>query len=88
MTLLSVSTAPPETGTEPRDIDPRDPVLRMEKILDPGSLSLLRERDDTGVCVARGRVALETLLTQKGYVDPAALERLTAAAQRLEEAGR
>ncbi|GIG91449.1 acyl-CoA carboxylase subunit beta [Plantactinospora endophytica] len=53
MTVLSVPPvpAPSEPATEPRD-----PVLRMERTLDPGTLELLRERDDSGVCVARGRV--------------------------------
>ncbi|MDT4912083.1 MAG: hypothetical protein QOC66_1211, partial [Pseudonocardiales bacterium] len=28
------------------DIDPRDPVLRLEKLFDAGTMELLRPRDD------------------------------------------
>jgi acetyl-CoA/propionyl-CoA carboxylase carboxyl transferase subunit len=38
------------------EIDPRDPVLRLEKLFDVGSMELLRPRDDSGVVAARGRV--------------------------------
>src|SRR6266536_3355531 len=38
------------------EIDPRDPVLRLEKLFDPGTMELLRPRDDSGVVAARGRV--------------------------------
>jgi acetyl-CoA/propionyl-CoA carboxylase carboxyl transferase subunit len=38
------------------EIDPRDPVLRLEKLFDPGTLELLRPRDDSGVVAARGRI--------------------------------
>jgi acetyl-CoA/propionyl-CoA carboxylase carboxyl transferase subunit len=39
------------------EIDPRDPVLRLEKLFDAGSLELLSPRDDSGVVAARGRVS-------------------------------
>jgi acetyl-CoA/propionyl-CoA carboxylase carboxyl transferase subunit len=38
------------------EIDPRDPVLRLEKLFDPGTLELLAPRDDSGVIAARGRI--------------------------------
>jgi acetyl-CoA/propionyl-CoA carboxylase carboxyl transferase subunit len=38
------------------EIDPRDPVLRLEKLFDPDTLELLQPRDDSGVVAARGRV--------------------------------
>src|SRR3954470_23176818 len=38
------------------EIDPRDPVLRLEKLFDPGTMELLQPRDDSGVVAARGRV--------------------------------
>jgi acetyl-CoA/propionyl-CoA carboxylase carboxyl transferase subunit len=38
------------------DIDPRDPVLRLEKLFDPGTMELLAPRDDSGVVAARGRI--------------------------------
>ncbi|MGI9093820.1 MAG: acyl-CoA carboxylase subunit beta [Mycobacteriales bacterium] len=37
-------------------IDPRDPELRLEALLDPGSTRLLSSRDDSGVLGARGAV--------------------------------
>ncbi|WP_375474789.1 acyl-CoA carboxylase subunit beta [uncultured Jatrophihabitans sp.] len=38
------------------ELDPRDPVLRLEKLFDAGSLELLRPRDSSGVVAARGRI--------------------------------
>jgi acetyl-CoA/propionyl-CoA carboxylase carboxyl transferase subunit len=38
------------------EIDHRDPVLRLGKLFDVGSLELLRPRDTSGVVAARGRV--------------------------------
>ncbi|HET8582958.1 MAG TPA: carboxyl transferase domain-containing protein [Jatrophihabitans sp.] len=40
----------------PPEIDPRDPVLRLEKLFDDGTMELLRPRDDSGVVAARGRI--------------------------------
>jgi acetyl-CoA/propionyl-CoA carboxylase carboxyl transferase subunit len=39
------------------EIDPRDPVLRLEKLFDPDTMELLQPRDDSGVVAARGRVS-------------------------------
>jgi acetyl-CoA/propionyl-CoA carboxylase carboxyl transferase subunit len=36
--------------------DPRDPQLRLEKLLDPGSLVALQPRDTSGVFAARGTI--------------------------------
>jgi acetyl-CoA/propionyl-CoA carboxylase carboxyl transferase subunit len=44
------------TALATTDIDPRDPVLRLEKLFDPGTLELLVPRDDSGAVAARGRV--------------------------------
>src|SRR3954469_22761731 len=38
------------------DVDYRDPVLRLEKLFDAGTLELLGPRDDSGVVAARGRI--------------------------------
>jgi acetyl-CoA/propionyl-CoA carboxylase carboxyl transferase subunit len=38
------------------EIDPRDPLLRLEKLFDPGTMELLAPRDDSGVVAARGRI--------------------------------
>jgi acetyl-CoA/propionyl-CoA carboxylase carboxyl transferase subunit len=38
------------------EIDPRDPELRLSKLLDAGSMVLLHERDKSGVLAARGTV--------------------------------
>jgi acetyl-CoA/propionyl-CoA carboxylase carboxyl transferase subunit len=48
---MTALARPPAT-----EIDPRDPVLRLEKLFDPGSMELIRPRDDSGVVAARGRV--------------------------------
>ncbi|SFD72773.1 acetyl-CoA/propionyl-CoA carboxylase carboxyl transferase subunit [Actinopolyspora alba] len=40
----------------PSDTDPRDPSARLERLVDPGTLDPLHERDDSGVLTARGRV--------------------------------
>jgi acetyl-CoA/propionyl-CoA carboxylase carboxyl transferase subunit len=40
----------------PPEVDPRDPVLRLAKLFDDGSMELLRPRDDSGVVAARGRI--------------------------------
>src|SRR5579875_2465673 len=39
------------------EVDPRDPVLRLSKLFDEGTMELIRPRDDSGVIAARGRVA-------------------------------
>ena len=39
-----------------QELDPRDPVVRLEKLFDAGSTELLAPRDDSGVVAARGRV--------------------------------
>ena len=49
MTALAAAV---ETGQR----DPRDPVLRLERLFDVGTVELLRSRDDSGVVSARGRV--------------------------------
>jgi acetyl-CoA/propionyl-CoA carboxylase carboxyl transferase subunit len=38
------------------EVDPRDPVLRLEKLFDAGTMELLHPRDDSGVVAARGRI--------------------------------
>jgi acetyl-CoA/propionyl-CoA carboxylase carboxyl transferase subunit len=37
-------------------IDPRDPQLRIERILDSGTIKLLSERDKSGMLAAHGSV--------------------------------
>jgi acetyl-CoA/propionyl-CoA carboxylase carboxyl transferase subunit len=48
-------TANPEADVVP-DRDPRDPELRLAKLLDPGSVEPLHERDDSGVYAVRGTI--------------------------------
>ncbi|MGN6687072.1 MAG: acyl-CoA carboxylase subunit beta [Actinomycetales bacterium] len=38
------------------EVDPRDPVLRLERFFDPGTVELLTERDRSGMLAARGHV--------------------------------
>jgi acetyl-CoA/propionyl-CoA carboxylase carboxyl transferase subunit len=38
------------------ELDPRDPVLRLEKLFDEGTMELLHPRDDSGVVAARGHI--------------------------------
>lgn len=45
----------PEAHTTPAS-DPRDPLLRLENLFDPGSVVLLRPRDSSGVLAAKGLV--------------------------------
>jgi acetyl-CoA/propionyl-CoA carboxylase carboxyl transferase subunit len=40
----------------PPEIDPRDPVLRLERLFDPGTTELFAARDTSGVVCARGRI--------------------------------
>ncbi|WP_375493695.1 acyl-CoA carboxylase subunit beta [uncultured Jatrophihabitans sp.] len=49
-------TALAPTPQIPPEIDPRDPVLRLEKLFDAGTVELLRPRDTSGVVYARGQV--------------------------------
>jgi acetyl-CoA/propionyl-CoA carboxylase carboxyl transferase subunit len=37
-------------------VDPRDPIARLEGLLDPGSLRPFRAADDSGVRTVRGRI--------------------------------
>ena len=48
------AVAPAPAVAEQRD--PRDPVWRLERLFDAGSLQLLHPRDDSGVVGGRGRV--------------------------------
>lgn len=44
----------PEAAAE--SLDPRDPLLRLKTFFDDGSVSLLHERDKSGVLAAAGTV--------------------------------
>ena len=57
-------TADAPTST---DRDPRDPVLRLENLLDPGSLTLLFDRDNSGVVAARGTITTFSVITPLQY---------------------
>ncbi len=48
MTILDPATLRETT------VDPRDPLARLEKLFDPGSLELLHTRDKSGVLAAVG----------------------------------
>jgi len=43
-------------AARPDVVDARDPVLRLSKLFDDGTLELLWPRDDSGVVAARGRI--------------------------------
>ncbi|PXY27201.1 acyl-CoA carboxylase subunit beta [Prauserella muralis] len=51
MTALAPTTRPASP-----ELDPRDPVLRVGALLDPGTVVPLRPADSSGVYAARGRV--------------------------------
>ena len=44
------------TMEAPPEVDPRDPELRLSKLLDPGSLQPLSPRDKSGVFAVRGTI--------------------------------
>jgi acetyl-CoA/propionyl-CoA carboxylase carboxyl transferase subunit len=51
-----------QVPAESTTIDPRDPVIRLTALFDPGSLSLLHEPDRGGVLAARGLVDGSTVI--------------------------
>ncbi|MFD7657769.1 acyl-CoA carboxylase subunit beta [Actinosynnema sp. NPDC059797] len=52
MSVLAADT----TAEAPKPLDPRDPVVRLGNLLDPGSLTFLHDQDGSGVRAVRGRV--------------------------------
>jgi acetyl-CoA/propionyl-CoA carboxylase carboxyl transferase subunit len=44
------------TVDAPAEVDPRDPELRLSKLLDPGTMLPLSPRDKSGVYAVRGRI--------------------------------
>ena len=46
-------TSPVDQNTQ---IDPRDPVVRLENLFDPASLEFLTEPDASGALAARGQI--------------------------------
>lgn len=52
--MSAPTTAGPEIGVE---VDPRDPVLRLQTFFDDGTLELITERDDSGMLAGRGLVS-------------------------------
>ena len=55
MTTVPAPAAP--VGTDPAEVDHRDPELRLRSLFDPGTLRLLIPRDTSGVRYARGEIA-------------------------------
>ena len=49
---MTLTAEPPVAA----DIDPRDPELRLSKLLDAGSMHELHERDNSGVYAVRGTI--------------------------------
>ena len=49
-----MTTLAPEAVDE--SLDPRDPLLRLNRFFDDGSVELLHERDRSGVLAAAGTV--------------------------------
>src|SRR3954454_677132 len=52
--MSAPTTAGPEIDVE---VDPRDPVLRLQTFFDDGTLELITERDDSGMLAGRGLVS-------------------------------
>nr|WP_184544062.1 carboxyl transferase domain-containing protein [Streptosporangium becharense] len=53
---MALTVGYPSTESE-SGLDPRTPAVRLARLLDPGSVVPLHERDDSGVSAVRGRVA-------------------------------
>jgi len=54
---LSPAAEPPASApTGPRQLDPREPEVRLVKLLDPGTLVELHPTDTSGVWAVRGRI--------------------------------
>ena len=58
--MTAVTTANP--GTSAPDVDPRDVEVRLNQLLDPGSLQPLQPRDDSGVFAVRGTINGSTVI--------------------------
>jgi acetyl-CoA/propionyl-CoA carboxylase carboxyl transferase subunit len=56
MTAAPVAPPAPARPKRPREEDPRNPNHRLAALLDPGSLTLLSEDDDSGMLAATGTV--------------------------------
>ncbi|OLF16557.1 acyl-CoA carboxylase subunit beta [Actinophytocola xanthii] len=52
--MTALATHPTQDG--PRQIDPREPEVRLGKLLDEGTLAPLRPSDSSGVYAVRGRI--------------------------------
>ncbi|MPZ84265.1 MAG: acyl-CoA carboxylase subunit beta [Actinophytocola sp.] len=52
--MTALATRPPEGGA--RQLDPREPEVRLTKLLDEGSVAPLRPGDSSGVYAVRGRI--------------------------------
>lgn len=52
---MTTTVSAPETPG-PRQLDPREPEVRLEKLFDPGTGSQLHPTDTSGVTAARGRI--------------------------------
>lgn len=53
---MTIITAVGATDSRERAPDRRDPVYRISRLLDPGSLQVVHQRADVGVVVARGQI--------------------------------
>jgi len=54
--MTALDTRPHQAPDSAEAVDPRDPLRRLEQLLDLGSVSLLRPRDTSGVLAARGTI--------------------------------
>lgn len=52
-----MTTAPVKPAKLPREDDPRNPVIRLTALLDPGSLELITADDLSGMLAVRGTIA-------------------------------
>jgi acetyl-CoA/propionyl-CoA carboxylase carboxyl transferase subunit len=52
-----MTTAPVKPAKLPREQDPRNPVIRLTALLDPGSLELITADDLSGMLAVRGTIA-------------------------------
>jgi acetyl-CoA/propionyl-CoA carboxylase carboxyl transferase subunit len=54
--MTALASAPHSVETQ-RELDPRDPEVRLAELLDDGTVTLLRPPDSSGVQIARGRIS-------------------------------
>jgi acetyl-CoA/propionyl-CoA carboxylase carboxyl transferase subunit len=54
--VTPTGSVPPKKEKLPRELDPRNPHFRLRALLDPGSVELITEDDDSGMLAATGEI--------------------------------